>query len=222
MADLKNVFDLPLSCIISARRFSGKSYLVKSLLNSKYFKETFDEIYIFSSTAELDETWNSLKNKKVVLTTDLNFEDIENNLESLKEEYSQTGNKKNILIILDDFIEKFSISKDNPLNKIIFKGRHYGVSCIYCAQKYSAFPPIIRNNAMIKIVFKINNRLEYSKFIDENSTIDTGEKELRRMVELATKEKYNYLLIKEMNGSVEYYHGNGLEINRMQPKKLIL
>lgn len=159
---LRTIFDIPMSCIVSARRFSGKSFLVKSLLNSKYFKDTFDEIYVFSSTAELDETWNSLKNPKVVLTSELNNDELQNILGSLEKEYTQTGTKKQILIIVDDFIEKFNSSKENVLNKIIVKGRHFGINTIYCSQKYSAFPPIMRNNAMVKIVFKMNNKIEYS------------------------------------------------------------
>lgn len=216
MSELSKIFDLPLSCIISARRFSGKTYLLKTLLNSDYFKKTFDEIYIFSSTATIDDTWDSLKNKKVVLRDELDLSQLENVLTSLKLDYELSGEKKQVLLIIDDFMDKFSASKNNTLNKIMFKGRHYGLSCIYTTQKYTGLPPLIRNNALVKIVFKMNNKLEFNKFIDENSTIDTPEEELTKLVNTATESKYHYFLVKESNGNIDYYEGDCLKFTRLK------
>ena len=66
---LSNILERPLSCIISAKRFSGKTFLIKEILNDQEIKKRYDEIYVFTDTSLLDDTWKQIKTRKSIWTT---------------------------------------------------------------------------------------------------------------------------------------------------------
>ena len=75
---LSNVLGRPLSCIISAKRFSGKSFFIKEVLNESEIKKRYDEIYVFTDTSLLDDTWKQITNKRVYLDDNYKEEKLKN------------------------------------------------------------------------------------------------------------------------------------------------
>jgi len=69
-------------------------------------------------------------------------------------------NLKNYMYIwcLDDIIGQqnsvIGIKKNNFLNNLVIKSRHYQINLIFCVQQIKYLPPIVRNNLTIIQLFK--------------------------------------------------------------------
>lgn len=141
---------LPLSMLLIGKRRSGKTNLLIKMLNSKYFIDNFQKVFIFSPTVELDETWESIRDyptKREIILFDKFDESIIEDILQL-----QRKSEDDVLIILDDFAEKLKGKRGNTLEQLATKGRHFNTSFIFTSQKYNAVPSIIRNN-VDEIVF---------------------------------------------------------------------
>lgn len=66
----ESIWKPPFSSIVVAPRFSGKTYLIVEMLNSKHFRSQFDNIIVFSPTINLDHNWDKLKDKEDLLLSD--------------------------------------------------------------------------------------------------------------------------------------------------------
>lgn len=152
------------SCVISASRRSGKSELIKHIINENDFNNLFDYIVIFCSTYDTMEEYQN------IIKGDLFFyeynENVIDNLILLSEKYKKKNKEKSFLIIFDDMITDV-----NKLNKNIIslftKGRHYNISIIFSTQKLSSLSTSIRNNCDFFIFGLNKNNKEVFFIIDE-------------------------------------------------------
>jgi len=200
-----------LSLIISARRYSGKTFLIKEILDSDEVKEKFNQIIVFTDAGKLDNTWKDLKNKKVYVFDEYFEQDLIDLIESFKKEYISTGKKPKVLIVIDDLIEVYSAKKSSPINKLASRGRHFGISFIFTTQKYNAMPPMLRNNSTSIIFFKVNNGREM-KTIEED--VSSRKFDITDVLDDVTTDPYNYLYIK-MGEGMKLFEGNGLKIGEL-------
>jgi hypothetical protein len=203
---------MPISMLLIGKRRSGKTYLLIKMLNSKHFKESFDRVFIFSPTIELDPTWEKVKDineSRYVLFDDLDLEVLEDILQLQKAQIDS----KPILIILDDFAEKLKGKRGNVLEQLATKGRHFNTSFIFTSQKFNAVPTIIRNNTDEQIFFRVSNNLELKSIVEENDNknITVGFEKLL----MDNTNDYNYLLIIK-DKEDKYYRGNKLNFIRLR------
>lgn len=212
----------PVSLLISAKRLSGKTYLIKELINNKKFNKQFEEIYIFSSTANLDKTWNDIEPEHCCLFDNFENDELKNIMKSVKKEKVEEDKSCNILIVVDDFHDKNSLKRDNVLNILATRGRHFNISFVYSVQKYNSLPLVIRTNCLQRIFFRIINKNELDIISEENSTLNISKKDLGKLLYENTKEKYNYVLIEDTIDSVKFYNGNGLNIKPISYKPSVL
>ena len=200
-----------LALVLNARRFSGKTFLIKELLNSKKFKDVYDEIYVFSDTGYLDETWKQVKNKEMFIIDKYEEDKFNEFVKDIKKENKDRKKKKKILVIIDDLIEIYSTKRNNPIALLATRGRHFGISFILTTQKYNRVPPEIRSNTTSKVFFKISNGREMKSIVDDTSSRKFSMEEL---IDNCTENPYQYFLVK--NGETnEYYSGCGLEIEKV-------
>lgn len=203
----------PMSTVMIAPRYSGKTYLLVQMLNDKIVNTLFDLIIVFSPTATLDEQWQKLTNKEVVLLDDFKEEYLSNLLENIKDDASNGLKKQRILLILDDLADVYRQDKKSLLNTLAIKGRHFGISYILTSQKYKLLPHTIRTNSRQKLFFKVNNKSEMTAIVQEQSTRRTSEDNLRDILDAHT-ENYGYLLIVE--GNIRQYHaGRSLHLQQL-------
>lgn len=206
---------LPLAMLLIGKRRSGKTMLLINMLNSKYFRDTFDKIYIFSPTIELDKTWEKVRDiekENYVLFDKMDLEVLEDIL-SLQKRKNQYNNDKDILVIIDDFAEKLKGRRGNVLEQLATKGRHFKASYIFTSQKYNSVPTIIRNNSDEQIFFHISNNQELKTILEENESKDIpgGFESLLH----DSTDGYNYLLV--VKGKEDkYYKGNKLEFKKLK------
>ena len=114
-------------------------------------------------------------------------------------EYMKTKNAKNIyqiLVIIDDFLDDQTISRNSKLVWQLFtRGRHYCCSTVISTQKYRSISPVIRVNAIELYSFRLRNSGDLEALIEEISAL-ASKKELLEIYEAATKEPYSFLYIK--------------------------
>ena len=196
---------IPLAMCIIGKRRSGKTKLLIDMLNSKYFKKTFDQIFLFSPTVSLDKSFESVKNEAVVGYDFYSEEVIE---DILKLQKMKGDNRKDILIILDDLAEKLKGRRGNVLEQLATKGRHFNCSFIFTSQKYNAIPTVIRNNTDEIIFFRVSNNQELKTISEEYQSKDLTI-DFEDLLYSQTK-GYDYLLI--VKGKQDsYYRGNKLD-----------
>lgn len=204
---------LPLSMLLVGKRRSGKTHLLIKMLNSKYFIDSFQKIFIFSPTVELDQTWESIRDyptkREVILFDKFDDSIIEDILQL------QRNSEDDVLIILDDFAEKLKGKRGNVLEQLATKGRHFNTSFIFTSQKYNAVPSIIRNNVDEIIFFKVSNNLELKTIVDENDNKDLKNVGGFENLLITNTKDYDYLLI--VKGKEDkYYRGNKLDFIRLK------
>ena len=210
---------IPLAMMMIGKRRSGKTHLLIKMLNNKYFRNTFDNIYVFSPTVSLDETWENIKNEDVVLYDNYNEEIITDILKL--QQMIPKDKRPDILIVLDDFAEKLKGKRGNVLELLATKGRHFNCSFIFTSQKYNSVPTIIRNNSDEIVFFKVSNNQELKTIVDEQNSTDLQNIGGFENLLIKNTNGYDYLL--SIKGKADkYYRGNNLnfvKLNINNPNK---
>ena len=122
--------------------------------------------------------------------------------------------------VLDDVIgfvdSVISSKKNNFLNNLAIKSRHYQVNLIIISQKLTYLPPIIRNQVDILQLFPSASSKVLESYYDEVSNSLTWD-ELLQLFAFATKEKYSSLIINNHPNAPHRFLSNwnqALSINR--------
>jgi hypothetical protein len=119
-------------------------------------KRHFEEIFVISGTEDCNHFYESFIDKNNIFTEfnadwlDRFFKRIEDN--------AKDGKKKSILLILDDVGSDADFKKNNTLQKIFIKSRHYLLSIIVLQQYLYQLPPICRGNADFVLCGQMNNK----------------------------------------------------------------
>ena len=132
--------------IICSSVRSGKTNLLCNLLlNSNFYKDCFDEVYVISSTIHQDQTGRKLKESFPATCYDT-F-DEKKLLRILDIQKSFTDEERPaIAIILDDLGNH--IKNRSPFWTLATNFRHYGIGLlIYSVQNFKQIPPICRTQA---------------------------------------------------------------------------
>ena len=179
----------PFRLIVCGASHSGKSNMVKNLitLDEYGYKQHFGEnVFVFSKTLGLDDTWKSLKLPKTHYY-DRWQED------TVREIMAYSKKQKNgTLFLLDDLIsdaDAFNKKNSNLLSELFFQGRHWGVSLAILTQKYHAVQSALLANASQIIVFKLRTKREQDSFEESMTMFD----DLNEKYQYATREPYSFL-----------------------------
>jgi hypothetical protein len=182
------------------RSGSGKSTVVNYLMTTnKFLKNFFDEVFLFSPTAKLDDLSKHLKLKdKYLITnpTEEKLEEILNKQERLikKDGIESVGKNNKVLIIFDDIVSDPQFLKSNAMIRLATMGRHFLVSSIINTQSYTKIPRAIRLQANALILFPSSNN-EVKLLIDDTCPPHTSKRSYARLIEYATAGKHDFLFI---------------------------
>lgn len=166
----KNMFNI---WTIYGARGSGKSNLLLNALRHKiFFKNYYNNIYLFSPTAMNDAKFKDLVDELEEdnkLFTDCDEETIKEIIEKIKGYNEENKNAKN-LIIFDDCIHMLPRStQKSVIHELITTNRHLRTTIIITSQRFKNISTLIRANADIISFFKTNNTMEKKLFCDEYS-----------------------------------------------------
>ena len=100
--------------------------------------------------------------------------------------------------VLDDVIGQqnsvINTKKNNLLNNLAIKSRHYQINLLFCFQQIKYLPPIVRNNLTIIQLFKTASKKLLEQYYDEVSNLLTYD-EFLQILEYTTDKKYGNLII---------------------------
>lgn len=173
----------PFRTLIQGVSASGKTYLLKQILNTQ-LRGKFDDIWCICPTHEGQEIWQSIHLKKDHKIKHATNEEFDKLMEKVDE---NRKNDKESLIILDDWLYQELAKNGSSLCNNILHLRHKWCSIIILSQYYKAVPPCIRTNMNKVIVFKNDSESEVRKMQE-----DYGD-QWRSHYEEYTKNKYGYV-----------------------------
>lgn len=153
-----------------APRKSGKTnVVVDSLLDKKKYNGKFDKIYIWSQSYELEPKWRRLEIDPECVKTTWNEHEAKAIVAEIEEIVSHDPDF-HTLFIWDDMIDANIMHKNSMgvLEGIAIRGRHANISVMIISQMYKSFSTPLRNNMTNMIIFRIRNKNELNKMVEEN------------------------------------------------------
>ena len=140
-------------CIICAKTNSGKSYLLKYILNKE--KHKFHKIYCISPTEFITHFYypDIVTNENHIFA-EFSDEWLGSLIKKLTNYKKQNDKPYNVLLILDDVGHDCHQSKN--LNNVFVRGRHINISIVMCLQFLHQAPLTCRTNASYILVGQQN------------------------------------------------------------------
>jgi len=183
---------------------TGKSTIISNLiLNKEFYKDKFDEVYIFSNTIYIDDTSRFLKEKYNETIFDQYSDEVLKEIIDNQKSYSKKDMPK-IAIIIDDFI---GIGSSSQIFNLACRFRHYNIGLLlFATQRFRSLPVVIRQNLCNLILLGPNpNSNEMDKIAEEFSAPFGGKENFLKLFYKTTEKKYDFLnLVLTSNPSIAY------------------
>jgi hypothetical protein len=165
------------SMVITASRNSGKTYLIKHLLD-KYLVKLYDIIIFVSDSPDTAEEFKHIS--KAIFLTKMNF----NIINKIAQANKERDEPLRTLLVYDDKIGK-ETKYDDQLMQLFTRGRHLNLSIIFASQSKKLMDTTWLNNSDYIILLK-QNSAQQKKTILENVLIGSidmeDEKEERNVM----------------------------------------
>ena len=165
------------SMVITASRNSGKTYLIKHLLD-KYLVKLYDIIIFVSDSPDTAEEFKHIS--KAIFLTKMNF----NIINKIAHANKERDEPLRTLLVYDDKIGK-ETKYDDQLMQLFTRGRHLNLSIIFASQSKKLMDTTWLNNSDYIILLK-QNSAQQKKTILENVLIGSidmeDEKEERNVM----------------------------------------
>lgn len=194
----------PFTMLINGSRGSGKTTLLSALFfkqncyGEKKNDKVFDRLIIFSSTLGMDSTSRFLVDSAHEVYNNYDDDAIIQLLNFQKR--LKKRDRPHILLCLDDIAPMLK-KRDTAIWDLFSVHRHYNISIIVLSQNLKLCPPIVRNNAVSMIFYKINSNTELEKIVEEMSFI-TNKKTILEMYDYATDTPYCFMMCDAVKNKV--------------------
>lgn len=224
----------PFAMGLVAPKGSGKSTIIYNLISRpEFYYKKFDQVWMLSPTFFLDDTYAKAKLKPERVVTDVNkfsevmtqiIDKVNSQIESIKtavaqqaasqgwsnerqkEEIEKQKSEKldRILIIIDDAVGVKALERGSVITNSFSRHRHLYISFLYAVQIYKAMPPVVRVNLSAILIFRIYNRGELKKIVEEQAVL-VKDATWMALYEHATKEPYSFLYINYKHPTYRYF-----------------
>jgi len=220
LAEHEDMFIPPLgsSVVISGKSGSGKSTLLARLITDKRFYGNvvkkdgddgddtgteksgyFDKIFLFSPTANGDDVQKALGIDKKFVFTDLDEapELLEVILDTQQEKLDGAEGADKVeqyAIIFDDVIGDTTFMNERSFTRCFYQVRHVNCTTFICTQHFKRVPKVCRLQANFVFFFQ-GSASEVEVVVEEFAPPGYTVKEMRQMINDATKGKYTFLTI---------------------------
>lgn len=192
------LFKVPFNLICYGKSASGKTNFLLNLIEpyKKIFKGRF---VVF--TASIDNTWQKpLEETNGILYRSLYSENTKKNIieeimKFQKKELDENGQKnlKNVLIILDDFLDDPIMAKRSSVITKLFRcARHYGISIILTSQGYTSIQKSIRCLSWNDIIFHPSAPELEQMAIEKCGMINVNKDQFKEIIRNITEEPYSF------------------------------
>lgn len=155
-------FEFPGTFLIIAKRYSGKTHLLKWMFSQIH--KQFDLGIIVSKTAKATGEWDII-NSKYLLS---NYEEsVIEGLYNYCDLRKRQGKPVKMFMIFDDIVGYVNL-KTNFMATLITTARHIGISLFFISQKMTdTIPPVLRTNSDYVFIFKNPNLKEVRDIWEE-------------------------------------------------------
>lgn len=188
------------SCVVHlGKSKAGKGNTLVNQLKSPAFglMEKMDLVYMYSPTAKGgDPTWRHICEE---IPDQIFGTYSDSHLQSLLDAQLEIpkDRRPTMVLIFDDIAGLPNINKNSLLWKLATCYRHYGIKLLYyCIQMYKQVMPIVRANTDYLLISRTTNEKEVQNISDEVSSKFDGDKQLRKLLNQATKEPYHFLYLR--------------------------
>lgn len=142
--------ETPSLMLFFAKKFVGKTTLMRYLLYKFCQKKRFDFVIVVSPTGAMNGNWDCVPKNKLYKSFD---EGKINAMLDLLQEASERGEPLRACLVLDDVLG--SVRLQAPIwDKLATTARQYGLTIMMSAQWYHKVPTVIRSNAEYIFVLK--------------------------------------------------------------------
>ena len=181
------------SLVICGSTGSGKTNLLMwLLLNPNMYHGYFNEIFLFSPTAEIDPMFKRLKLKQKNMISSNIVNQLEKLVENKRSEVKKKGikNTKCDLILIEDSSAEGKLLNSNILTKAFTQLRHFGCSIWIVTHQYKTLRPTCRRNSNHLIIFPCTKDQQLL-IADDYGSHNVGKKSLLEMMEYAFRRDPN-------------------------------
>ena len=194
-----NNFTIVDKCIgLIAKRNSGKSVLLKHLVNSE--KHKFHKIFVLCPTEKINRFYSDIVNDDCIFD---NYDEkwMEKLIEKMTDinANKSKNERKHILLILDDCVSDHNFHQSPTIKKLFLRGRHINISLLITTQYIYLISPSMRNNLDYIFCGQMNKQ-SIDLLTNEFLSGDITKEEFIKMYNRCTKD-YNFLVIN--NNSVK-------------------
>ncbi len=152
----------------------------------------FDDIIMISSTLMSDEVIKPVLDLTTA-TYDYYEDDLIKGIVELQRQRKDRGEKKNVLIIMDDIVTMLKPSAH--IFKAMTNARHDRISIMILVQNVrGTLPPVARSNAHMVFAWRLHSMKERVKLFEELGFLD-NEDEIEKMYNHCTKDPYNFMYV---------------------------
>jgi len=172
---------IPARIIVSAPSGTGKTNFVCNFI--QHFcagKGTFADILVLTKDKS-EPLYEFLESKGITIQEGLH------NLPDL----NKMDKDVNHLIIIDDLM---LAKNQDQVQEYFIRCRKKNVTIMYLAQHFYKIPIIVRQNSNYFVILKAGNKKSLNLMLNEFS-VGVSKEQLMKMYEVATKDKFNFLLI---------------------------
>ena len=224
----------PFAIGLVAPKGSGKSTIIYNLISRpEFYYKKFDQVWMLSPTFYLDDTYAKAKLNEERVITDVNkfstvMNDIigrvNNQIDAIKQAVSQRAQSQGwskerakeevekekaekldrILIIIDDAVGVKALERGSVITNSFSRHRHLYISFLYAVQIYKAMPPVVRVNLSAILIFRIYNRGELKKIVEEQAVL-VKDSTWMALYEHATAEAFSFLYINYKHPQYRYF-----------------
>jgi hypothetical protein len=167
---------------------SGKTVAVLNLLTNPqmYGGDYFSEVYLFSATANSDDSFDALNlDKKHIITTDM-ISKLKKVLRKQVADVEKHGidKAKKVCVILEDLTSQKKLMNSPEFLKIFVQNRHMNISVLACCHKYHALIRTARLNANHHLIFPCSES-EVSRIVEEHQPAQLRRNEFEELIQYA-------------------------------------
>ena len=138
---------------VCAKRGSGKSCLIKYLLNCEL--DIFDKVYVICPTERVNHFYSDIVPENCIF--EIYSESWVSALIEKLTQAKEQGKNRHVLLILDDLVSDVAFHHSKTLKQLYTRGRHLNLSVIMSMQFLHSIPPVARANADYVVCSQLNS-----------------------------------------------------------------